>query len=53
MKEVVIVGAARTPIGTFGGSLAEVPAFELGAIAIKEALRRAEVQAMCFRPARG
>ncbi|MBI1885924.1 MAG: acetyl-CoA C-acetyltransferase [Chloroflexi bacterium] len=41
--EVVIVGAARTPIGTFGGSLSEVPAPTLGAAAIKEALSRANV----------
>jgi acetyl-CoA C-acetyltransferase len=41
MKEVVIVGAARTAIGTFGGSLKNVPARTLGAIVIKEALKRA------------
>ncbi|MFT5337871.1 MAG: acetyl-CoA C-acetyltransferase [Sphingobacteriales bacterium] len=38
MKEVVIVSAVRTPIGSFGGSLASVPATKLGAIAIKGAL---------------
>ena len=31
MNEVVIVGAARTPVGTFGGSFADVPAIRLGA----------------------
>jgi len=41
MKKAVIVGATRTAIGTFGGALAQVPAPELGAIAIREALRRA------------
>ena len=41
MKDVVIVGAARTAIGTFGGSLKGVPARKLGAIVIKEALNRA------------
>ncbi len=41
MKKAVIVGAARTAIGTFGGALAQVPAPELGSIAIREALRRA------------
>ncbi|WP_303857811.1 acetyl-CoA C-acetyltransferase [Aminicella lysinilytica] len=41
MKEVVIVGAARTAIGTFGGSLKNVPARTLGAICIKEAIKRA------------
>jgi acetyl-CoA C-acetyltransferase len=43
-REVVIVGAVRTPIGSFLGSLASVPATELGAIAIREALRRAGVE---------
>jgi acetyl-CoA C-acetyltransferase len=42
-REVVIVGAARTPIGSFLGSLAAVPAPRLGAIAIKAALERAGV----------
>src|SRR6267142_5246849 len=41
MRKAVIVGAARTAIGTLGGALAQVPAPELGAIAIREALRRA------------
>ena len=44
MNEVVIAAAVRTPIGTFGGSLAEVPATKLGGVAIKEALRRANLQ---------
>jgi len=42
-REVVIVGAARTPIGSFLGALASVPAARLGAIAIREALLRAGV----------
>jgi acetyl-CoA C-acetyltransferase len=42
-REVVIVGAARTPIGSFLGSLATVTAPRLGAIAIKAALERAGV----------
>lgn len=41
--EAVIVSAVRTPIGTFGGSLAEVPAPRLGAVVIREALRRAGI----------
>jgi len=40
MREVVIVGAARTALGSFGGSLASVPAVELGAVAIRAALSR-------------
>jgi len=42
-KSVYIVGAARTPIGSFLGGLSEVPAPRLGATAIKAALERAEV----------
>ena len=45
MREVFIVGAARTPIGSFQGSLAGVPAPKLGAIAIRAALERARVNA--------
>ena len=43
-KEVVIVSAVRTPIGSFGGSLKDVPATRLGAIAIKGALQKAGVK---------
>jgi acetyl-CoA C-acetyltransferase len=43
--DVVIIGAARTAIGTFGGALASVPAPRLGAIAVGEALKRAGVEA--------
>jgi acetyl-CoA C-acetyltransferase len=45
MRDVVIVGAARTPIGSFLGSLASVTAPKLGATAIKAALERAGVAA--------
>jgi len=44
MKSVVIVSAVRTPIGAFNGSLASFTAPKLGAIAIKEALQRANVK---------
>lgn len=40
MKEVVIIDAVRTPVGSFGGSLTGVPAVELGAIVVKELLKR-------------
>jgi len=43
MEDIVIVSAVRTAVGKFGGSLAKVPATELGAIAIKAALERAKV----------
>ena len=42
--DVVIVSAARTPIGTFNGAFANTPAHELGAVAIKAALDRAGVE---------
>ena len=41
-KKVVIASACRTAIGSMGGSLSTVPAAELGAVVIKEALKRAE-----------
>ena len=41
MEEVVILSAVRTAIGNFGGALKEVPVAELGAIAIREAMKRA------------
>ena len=44
MKEVYIVSAVRTPIGSFGGVLSGVPATQLGAIAIKAALEKAGVK---------
>ena len=43
-KKVVLAGACRTAIGTMGGSLSTIPAPELGAIVIKEALNRAGVK---------
>ena len=43
MEDIVIVSAVRTAVGKFGGSLAKVPAPELGAIVIREALARAKV----------
>src|SRR5690606_6774924 len=44
-KEIVIAAAARTPIGTFNGAFASLPAHDLGKIVISEALRRAKVDA--------
>lgn len=43
MREVVILSAVRTAIGSFGGSLSTISAQELGSIVIKEALSRAKV----------
>ena len=43
-KEIVLAGACRTALGKFGGSLTNTPAVELGAIVIKEAMRRAGIK---------
>jgi acetyl-CoA C-acetyltransferase len=45
MEEIYIVGAARTPIGKFGGTLAKTPASDLGALVIRKVLERAGVKA--------
>jgi acetyl-CoA C-acetyltransferase len=45
MEDIYIVGAARTPIGKFGGALAKMPASDLGALVIRKVLERAGVQA--------
>jgi acetyl-CoA C-acetyltransferase len=45
MKEIVILGGARTPIGAFQGTLSSLPAPRLGAVAIKCALENSGVQA--------
>ncbi|URI07842.1 acetyl-CoA C-acetyltransferase [Aquincola tertiaricarbonis] len=43
MQDIVIVSAARTAVGKFGGSIANIPATELGAIVIREAIARAKL----------
>ena len=43
-KKVCIVSAVRTPIGSFGGSLAGFTAVELGTLAVKGALEKAEIE---------
>ncbi len=43
MRDVVIVSAVRTPVGSFGGALGQITAVELGSIAIKEAINRAGI----------
>jgi acetyl-CoA C-acetyltransferase len=45
MQDIVIVSAARTAVGKFGGALAKTPATELGAIVIREAIARAGLSA--------
>src|ERR671927_326416 len=43
-EDIVIAGAARTPVGSFNGALSTLPAHQLGQIAIKAALQRAKVE---------
>jgi len=43
-EDVVIVGAARTPVGAFNGAFGSLPAHELGKAAIQEAMKRAGVE---------
>ena len=44
MKDLYVVSCCRTAVGSFGGSLKDVPAPELGAVVVKEALNRANVK---------
>ena len=44
-SQVVITGAARTPVGSFSGTLSSTPAHDLGKIVIAESLKRANVEA--------
>ncbi len=44
MRDVVVVGMARTPIGSFGGSLKPLLSYELGTIAVKEAIKRSGLE---------
>lgn len=44
MKNIVIASAVRTPVGSYGGALKDVSAVDLGTIAVKEALKRANVK---------
>ena len=43
MTDIVIASAARTPVGSFNGAFANLPAHDLGAVAIKAALERAKL----------
>ena len=44
MEKVVILAGVRTPIGAFGGSLKSVPVYELGAVVLKEVIKRAGIE---------
>ena len=43
LNDIVVISAVRTPMGKFGGTLKDIPAFDLGAVAIKEAINRASI----------
>ncbi len=43
MRDVVIISAVRTPVGNYGGSLRNVPAYDLGALVLNEVVKRAKV----------
>ena len=43
LSDIVVISAVRTPMGRFGGTVKDVPSFDLGATAIKEALKRAGI----------
>ena len=45
MEDVVIVAGARTPVGSFNGAFATMPAHQLGRVVIEAALKRARVEA--------
>ena len=44
LKEVVIVSGARLPVGSFGGSLKDISAIDMGAMVVKEAVKRAGIE---------
>jgi acetyl-CoA C-acetyltransferase len=44
LKDIVIISACRTAMGKFGGTLKNIPSWDLGAVAVREALRRANFQ---------
>ena len=43
LNDIVVISAVRTPMGTFGGSLRDIPSYELGAVSIREAIRRSKI----------
>ena len=48
MSDIVIVSAARTPVGSFNGSFSNITAADLGSIVIKEVLNRAKITDWCL-----
>ena len=43
LNDIVAISAVRTPMGKFGGTLKDIPAYDLGAVAVKEAIIRASI----------
>ena len=44
LKEVVVVSGVRLPVGSYGGSLKNTPAIDMGAMVVKEAVKRAGIE---------
>ena len=44
LKDIVIVSGVRLPVGSYGGSLKDVSAIDMGAMVVKEAVKRAGIQ---------
>ncbi len=43
LNDIVVISAVRTPMGKFGGTLKDIPSYDLGAVAVKEAINRASI----------
>ncbi|MFA6571135.1 MAG: thiolase family protein [Bacteroidota bacterium] len=43
LNDIVVISAVRTPMGSFGGSLKDIPSFDLGAVSIREAVKRSTI----------
>lgn len=44
MENVVIIGCARTPIGSYGGALKDIPVYRLGSLVLNEAIKRTKIE---------
>jgi len=44
MEKVVVISAARTPVGNYGGALRDMPAYDLAVLVLNEAIKRARVE---------
>ena len=44
MENVVILSCARTPIGSYGGTLKDIPVYRLGSLVLNEVIKRAKIE---------